>query len=278
MTTDLELQKKKGDFAAMVKRFTPQIAEVMPAHVDPARFARLLMSAASRNPVLLDCDQKTVFLAVLAAAQLGLDPVGSLGSAYILPYKNRKAGRYEAQLIIGYRGLIDLARRSGQVQTIEAHCIHEGDTFEEIYGTERRLRFVPNRNDRGPILGAFAFATLTGGGSQWEVMSRDEIEAIRRGSKGGSTSFSPWSTHWSEMARKTVVRRLCKYLPLSPELVKAVDVEDNGAEAVIDLDPSMFSTEQAPPTPAPTASEALEERLSKAGVKAGELPLGDGGA
>jgi recombination protein RecT len=211
---------------SLLEAAKPSMSQVVPKHVTPERLVKLALVAASRTPLLLQCEPKSIVQGVMTAAQLGLDCGGVLGSAYLVPFKNTKnGGRYEAQLIVGYRGLVDLARRSGEIETIEAHVVYAHDSFEVAYGLDPVLRHVPClTGDAGDPILVYAIARLKDGGRQVEVMTRAEVERIRSRSRAGSSG--PWVTDWSEMARKTVVRRLCKYLPLSPELADALVADE----------------------------------------------------
>ena len=177
----------------------------------------------------------------MQCAQLGLEPGGALGHAYLIPFDKRQKinGRWEtvsteAQLIIGYRGMIDLARRSGQILSISARTVHVNDKFSYSYGLEETLEHSPcETGDRGELTHVYAVARLKDGGVQFEVMSRADVEKVRALSKAGSSG--PWVDHFDEMAKKTVIRRLFKYLPVSIELQKAV-VMDERAEAGLSQD------------------------------------------
>lgn len=211
---------------SLLEAAKPSMSQVVPKHVTPERLVKLALVAASRTPLLLSCEPKSIVQGVMTAAQLGLDCGGVLGSAYLVPFKNQKqGGRYEAQLIVGYRGLVDLARRSGEIETIEAHVVYANDSFEVAFGLDPVLRHVPClTGEHGEPVLVYAIARLKDGGRQVEVMTRSEVERIRSRSRAGSSG--PWVTDWSEMARKTVVRRLCKYLPLSPELADALVADE----------------------------------------------------
>ncbi|KKK49066.1 hypothetical protein LCGC14_3138830, partial [marine sediment metagenome] len=169
-------------------------------------------------------------------------------SAYLVPFNNKVKTRdedgnekeewiKECQLIIGYRGLIDLARRSGEVSKIETRLVYQSDVFEVDYGAVRPLVHRPDYKtlDRGEWYAVWALATFKDGTVQLEVMTRDEVEKIRNRSK--ATGYSPWKSDYGEMSRKTVVRRLCKYLPLSPELAAATLLQagaESGSSNVIE--------------------------------------------
>lgn len=222
----------------MLDKALPQIKLALPRHMSAERMLRVAVTAAQRTPDLLKCDPLSFVGAVVQASQLGLEPDGILGHAYLAPFNNRKTGRKEVQLIAGYRGLIDLARRSGHVATISSHVVHERDKFDFAYGLEDRLEHVPHMDgDKGDPRCVYAVARLRDGGYAFDVMTVDEIERIRKSSK--SANGDAWSNHWGEMARKTVIRRLMKYLPLSPELQKAVALDeaaDAGVAQSLDIE------------------------------------------
>lgn len=221
------------------KSFQAQMAMALPKSLTADRLTRIVMTEVRKTPALLKCNQESFFGAVLQCAQLGLEPGSALGHCYLLPFGNGKAkdGRSNCQLIIGYRGMIDLARRSGQIVSINAYCVHEADEFGYELGLHPDIHHKPSPlAERGPVTYVYAVAVLKGGGVQFEVMSRAEIEAVRAQSKAGKSG--PWVTHWDEMARKTVVRKLFKYLPVSIEAVRAVEIDEktDRGEAVTEND------------------------------------------
>lgn len=219
--------------------FKAQMALALPKTLTADRLTRIVLTECRKTPELRRCNPQSFFGAVLQCAQLGLEPGSALGHCYLLPYGNGKAkdGRPNCQLIIGYRGMIDLARRSGQIVSINAYCVHQADEFVYELGLHPDIKHRPSAMaNRGPVTYVYAVAQLQGGGVQFEVMSRAEIEAVRSQSKAGTRG--PWVTHWEEMARKTVVRRLFKYLPVSTEALRAVEVDEKSdrGEAVTESD------------------------------------------
>lgn len=209
------------------KSFQAQMALALPKTMTAERLTRIVMTECRKVPALMNCNPESFYGAVLQCAQLGLEPGSALGHCYLLPFGNGKdrSGRPNCQLIIGYRGMIDLARRSGQIQSINAYVVHEADEFEYELGLHPNIVHKPSSlAQRGTATFVYAVAVLKGGGVQFEVMSRAEIEAVRKQSKAGNSG--PWSTHWEEMARKTVVRKLFKYLPVSIEAVRAVEIDE----------------------------------------------------
>lgn len=185
------------------KKFQAQMALALPKSMTADRLTRIVMTECRKAPALLKCAPESFYGAVLQCAALGLEPGSALGHCYLLPFGNGKdkSGRPNAQLIIGYRGMIDLARRSGQIVSLSAYCVHEQDTFNYKLGLDPDIEHIPaSVADRGKVTHVYAVAKLKGGGVQFEVMSRAEIEAVRKTSKAGTSG--PWSSHWDEMAKK----------------------------------------------------------------------------
>lgn len=210
-----------------------QLAMALPKHMTADRLARIALTEVRKVPKLAKCDQTSFLGAIMQCAQLGLEPGGALGHAYLLPFDRREKVRgtwqvvgTDVQLIIGYRGMIDLARRSGQIVSIEARAVYAKDDFEVELGLDSRVVHKPawEEADRGPLTFAYAVAKLKDGGVQFDVMSRAEIEKIRARSKAKDNG--PWTTDFDEMAKKTVVRRLFKFLPVSIEIQRAVGLDE----------------------------------------------------
>lgn len=219
----------------MLSKSKNELMSALPKHMDADRLMRIALTTCQRNPVLLECDPKSVIGAIITSAQLGLEPDNILGSAYLIPFYNGRTQRMEAQLIAGYKGLIDLARRSGQIKSITAHIVYENEECELLYGTgDNAIKHIPlPPSERGEkIIGAYAVAYFKDGGYQFEWMWMEDIVKIRdtsknyKGKDGKVIETSVWVQHEEEMIKKTVIRRLCKYLPLSPELSKAVALDE----------------------------------------------------
>lgn len=240
-TAVVQAAKQPTTLLGMVRSpaFQKQMALAMPKSMTPDRLTRIVMTECRKTPALMKCAPESFYGAVLQCAALGLEPGSALGHCYLLPFGNGKdkSGRPNAQLIIGYRGMIDLARRSGQIVSLQAWTVHAQDTFNYQLGLNPDIEHIPaSVADRGPVTHVYAVAKLKGGGLQFEVMSRAEIEKIRSASKAGNSG--PWSSHWDEMAKKTVIRRLFKYLPVSIEAVRAVEIDEktDRGEATTDQD------------------------------------------
>ena len=240
-TAVVQAAKNPTTLLGMIRQpnFQKQMALAMPKSMTPDRLTRIVMTECRKTPALLKCAPESFYGVVLQCAAHGLEPGSALGHCYLLPFGNGKdkQGRPNAQLIIGYRGMIDLARRSGQIVSLQAYCVHEQDTFNYKLGLDPDIEHIPaSVADRGKVTHVYAVAKLKGGGVQFEVMSRAEIEKVRTSSKAGNSG--PWSSHWEEMAKKTVIRRLFKYLPVSIEAVRAVEIDEktDRGEATTDQD------------------------------------------
>lgn len=235
------------------------IAATLPKHVTPERLIKTMLVAANRTPLLLECTQASLLETVNRAAELGLDLSGTLGECYPVPFKNKvkdEQGRdlwvYQCTLIIGYRGFAKLARQSGEIKRIDADIVCANDDFTYQKGSGGKCIFKPNlRSDRGEVIGAYAYVEFKDGGEQFDFMTEDDIEKIRLRSKSGSVQkdneygkkgdpIGAWKTDRPEMAKKTVFRRLAKWLPMSTEkFVEAMDHdnEDFNLSEVLEVTP-----------------------------------------
>ncbi len=272
-TPNGEIQKAapKG-FTAVLEARRDTFVALLPKSADVERFIRSAAFACARNPTLRQCSQESLIAAACTAAELNLDFTPALGLAYMVPYGK------DAQFQIGYRGLMTLAMREGAARSFEAHCVFENDEFEHEMGTEPRITHKRPQlgQARGKFVGAYAVVTLANGIKQADVMDLAEIEAIRTRSKAGNGG--PWKTDYSEMAKKTVVKRLCKYLNLTPTIGKALeqDNEDTELNGGGDDRPSNTSrlrqVIEQPNGPAIDTSEA-QEPASTQGEEDPEIPF-----
>lgn len=209
------------------------LAAVLPKHVSADRMLKIALGALRTTPKLMNCSVESLMGAVVHCSQLGLEPNTPLGHAYLIPFENRKRGVTEVQIVLGYKGLIDLARRSGQIVSIAAHEVCAKDEFEYSYGLEETLVHKPAMGARGPVIAFYAVAKLVGGGHAFEVMSAEQINEIRDASQNYKFArdkrSTVWGQHYAEMGRKTVLRRLVKYLPVSIELASAAALDELNA-------------------------------------------------
>lgn len=211
---------KSPTMQSYIKRMEKEIKNALPAVITPERFTRIVLSAISANPDLGKCTPQSFLGAMMTSAQLGLEVNTPLGQAYVLPYKNK--GVLEAQFQIGYKGLIDLAYRSGEVEAIQAHVVHENDHFECEYGLDPKLVHRPAEKDRGEPVKVYAVFKTKSGGYGFEVMSMDDVRRhATKCSKAYSSNYSPWKTSFEEMAKKTVLKRVLKYAPLKSDFIRA---------------------------------------------------------
>lgn len=217
------LEKMKGEIAA-----------ALPKHVTPDRMARIALTEIRTNPKLLECTIESLLAAVMKASQLGLEP-GLIGHCYFVPFENRKTGKTEVQFITGYRGKIDLIRRSGQVSTINAVLVYENDDIEINLGEQTIRHKFRFNNNRGRLIGVYGIAVMKDGSRHIEPMTIDEVEEIKRRSK--AKDFGPWKTDYQEMVRKTVIHRMSKYLPMSVE--SATQLAEQEAEEFDDKKPAL---------------------------------------
>ena len=217
--------------------FKKQIANALPKFFDTDRFVRSAISDFRLNPALQECSVPSVLGFYMQAAMCGLEPSSVLGQCYPVPFNNRKTGSKEAQFILGYRGMASIARRSGEVLSIDAKIVHEKDTFELVYGLEANITHIPYlEGDPGAMIGAYCVVRFKDGSHQFEYMPKFKIDEHRRRSKSGS--YGPWVTDYEEMAKKTVFRSIFKWLPISIEAANAERADAN----VVNYNPAPTST------------------------------------
>jgi recombination protein RecT len=213
----------------LIERSEPEIAKALGDTIGVERFARVVKTELRRTPKLLECSPESLLGAMMLAAQLGLEP-GPLGQVYLVPFKK------QVEFVVGYRGYIDLAYRSGQVKDIAAALVHAGDEFSYQHGTSPKLTHVPE----GPagkreIDAAYAVARLRTGGTVFVVTYGDDWEKARKASAAGAKNLGPWVEHRAAMIRKTAVRRLEPMLPKSPLFTQAVERDEAPAPEPVEL-------------------------------------------
>lgn len=251
--------KKIGDalrHPEMLQRFN----DAVPRHLSPDRMLRVMAQAVYKTPRLAECNMMSLLGAMLSLASLGLEPNNPLGQAYLIPFekrkKNEQTGRwesdgYDVQIVVGYRGLIDLARRSGAMVSIHADVVYEKDDFTFEYGSNMHLRHVPkeSREGRQPIW-AYCHVKLKDG-EAFEVLPYEEVLRIRDNAEGYKSAkrakdrapegaavkaydSNPWVAYEHEMAAKTMIRRVAKRLPLTIEFATAVNLDEASDRRNID--------------------------------------------
>lgn len=234
--------------AAFFESNKSAMAAMLPKHMDADRMVKIALRALRTTPKLMECTLESLMGAVVTCSQLGLEPQTPLGHVYLIPFNGRRKinGRWQdftdVQVVIGYKGMIELARRSGQIESISARVVYKNDDFDIAYGTEDTIVHKPHLGGpRGDMIGVYAVAKLKGGGIQFEFLTLSEIREIRDGSQGYQAAMrarsenrrgeNPWIDDEPEMARKTAIRRLFKYLPMSIELASAVALDERGERA-----------------------------------------------
>ena len=247
---------EKKTMQAYIKAMEPAIKKALPSVITPERFTRMVLSALSSTPKLAECSPQSFLAAMMTAAQLGVEPNTALGQAYLLPYRNH--GQMECQFQLGYKGLIDLAYRSGEVSVIQAHTVYENDVFEYELGMDPKLRHVPAKADRGEAVAYYAMFKTKDGGYGFEVMSVDDVQRhAQRYSKSYGSGSSPWRSNFDEMAKKTVLKRALKYAPLKSDFVRGV-AQDETIKA--ELSDEMYAV------PDETVFEAEGEEIGSTAV------------
>ena len=229
----------KVTMADYIKKMESAIRAALPTTITPERFTRIVFTALSSNPTLQKTTPESFIGAMMQAAQLGLEPNTQLGQAYLIPYYSNKKKAYECSFQLGYKGLIDLAYRSGQVVTIQAHVVYENDDFIYSFGLEPELKHVPARTDRGEPIYVYGMFRTKDGGYGFEVMSMDDIRT--HGTKHSKTyENGPWVDNFEEMAKKTVIKKALKYAPLKSEFMRGIS-SDETIKTELSEDMSMVS-------------------------------------
>ena len=215
---------KSMNIADMIKVLEPEIRKALPSVITPER-----LSAINNTPKLAECTPISFLAALMNAAQLGLEPNTPLGQAYLIPFQNK--GNLECQFQLGYKGLINLAYRNEQLQTIQAQCVYANDEFEYELGLNSKLYHEPALEERGEMVAVYALFKLQNGGYGFEVMSKQDIDNYaQKYSKAINSSFSPWKSAYTEMAMKTVIKRVLRYAPLKTDFLRAVATDETMAE------------------------------------------------
>jgi len=215
------VSKKEGKpktITQWIEAMKPEIEKALPNVITVERFARMALTAIRVNPKLGNCKPVSLMAALMQAAQLGLEPNTPLGQAYLIPYGD------EAQFQIGYKGMIDLAHRSGEFKSIYAHEVHENDEFDYQYGLHQDLKHKPAAKDRGEVIGYYAVYHLQNGGFGFVYMSKEDVENhAKKFSQAYKKGWSsPWKDNFDAMAKKTVIKKLLKYAPLSVEFSRQI--------------------------------------------------------
>lgn len=257
MTTDMTTsskqqlstaQKQEADFKSYLMRGVDSLRRVASKFMDPQRLVSIALVARARTPLLMKCSNESILLSLMQAAEMGLEPNTPLQHAALVPRKNKQTGGYECQFMPMYRGLIELGRRSGVLRTARAVPIYTCDEYAIVEGLVHTIEHKPHFThadfgDPSKVVMIYAVAQLVGGDIEWTYMTTPQIRRIQNRSPAGSSG--PWQTDWEEMAKKTVIRRLAKMLPLSNELAKAIEIGGDGDDEHEGVDLSMVAAAAA---------------------------------
>lgn len=277
--TAIKQAEKPKNVRDLLEARMGEIQKVLPSVISPQQFLRLALNALQTTPHLMECTMPSFYGAIMQCAQLGLKPNVN-GEAYLIPFKNnKKGGIYECQFIVGYKGLMLLARRSGEVANIDAQTIYENDEFELSYGFDPVLVHKPClKGDRGKPVGFYATVLLKDGGKSAHYMMLEDAQKYgKRYSKAYNNS--PWVTDFEAMAKKSCLRQVLKYAPMSTDVDRAIDADNHVLKfeenkeidgAFIEID------EDDEPTPDDIAEAATDEiQTDEDGVVLDSVPLED---
>lgn len=235
-----------GEFQGFLREATPALVAVLARGGDVERLKRIALTSAMLNPELVTCDRKSYMTALLRCAQDGLLPDGR--EAVILPFRDKKSGRTQAQYLPMIAGVLKRLRNSGELATITAHCVYGSDNFAYHMGDDERIEHTRAVTvARGAFIAAYAIATLRDGSIYREVMTAEEIDQARQVSR--AADGPAWSKWFSEMARKTVLRRLAKRLPSSADLDRMLDMEPDAHRALSQRPVDAYLGKQLPDDP-----------------------------
>lgn len=209
-------EKKEKTIYDVIESGKAQFAAALPKHMSGDKFIRVAITCIRQNPKLAACSQPSLLGAFMTAAQLGLEP-GVLGQCYLIPYGN------ECNFQLGYKGMIELLRRTGQLSDIYAYPVYSNDEFSIEYGLERTLKHVPafsNPDGRGEVTGFYSVAILKDGTRAFEYMTKNEVKEHEEKYRKGKFKNKVWDDNFVEMALKTVTKKMLKWLPISVEMIE----------------------------------------------------------
>lgn len=245
--TTAEKPKTIRDLIASDK-FKDQVSLALPKHCTPDRFARVALTALNRTPKLAECTQQSLLQCLMDLSALGLEPDGR--RAHLIPYGDK------ATLVIDYKGLVELAIRSGEISTIHADVVCENDVFVFNMGRIEKHE-IDFKKPRGNMYAAYSHVVMKDGSVKDEVMGKEDIDAIRKRSR--SANSGPWVTDYNEMAKKTSFRRCSKWLPLSAELREKIEKDDEPLNVTPDAARSEPLNPFTPPEPPVIEAETARD-------------------
>jgi recombination protein RecT len=265
MTTALQKNAPQTDtLEAMFQRAAPDFAKLAPAYLDVGRMLRIALNARAKTPALAQCSKQSFIAAMMQCSEMGLEPIGA-GGAHLVPFRNKKTDELEVTVIPDWRGLISLAKRTGQIKHAYAKIIYKGDFVDYEEGDTPKLIHKPDLESNGEAVAAYCVVILPDDTHTIELMRGSEIDGIKSRSKAKESG--PWVTDELEMWKKTVVKRALKPFASSPQMQTAISL-DNEAVGLIDLHAKPVAMPEAlPPAPTqaalppkPTKSEKVDEK------------------
>lgn len=231
---------------------TPQFAAALPKHVSPERFVRVMMTAVQTTPALLNADRRTLFASAMKASQMGLLPDGREGA--IVTFKD------QCQFMPMVAGVMKMVRNSGEISTWSVQAVYENDNFDFCLGDEEHITHKPALSGRGKLIAVYSIVSMKDGEKSREVMSVEDVNGIRARSRSGGSG--PWVTDFAEMAKKTVVRRHAKRLPLSTDIDGAIREDDE--LFMPPTEPQQEAPQAAPAQAAPKRPSRLQKVAEQA--------------
>lgn len=247
--------------AGVIESMRGELAKALPRHITIDHFLRVALTEVRQTPRLAECSTPSLLGSLMTAARLGLEPGGPLGQFYLTPRKVK--GQWTVVPIVGYQGLRDLAYRSGQVDSVQAVLVRDGDRFRRGADEARGIWFeweppgdLDDDDDQRPVRGVLAVARIKGAGTVWRYLTRSKIE--ERKARGSAGDSGPWATDWDEMASKTGLRALSKDLPKSAALAIASQVDEQVQEwrpGTPTAGALAAATDGPPPAPAEPAQQ-----------------------
>jgi len=244
--TDVEKQQAVQKYETIKKMFLKddvkkRIQQVIPQFVNAQRLFEVSVTMLRENQDLLKCSQESLIAGIMGILKLGLDPV--LKQVHLVPFWNGRTKRFEAQMIIDYKGYLVLARRSGEVADVSVGHRHEKDHWRMVKGTTELLEHIPAEGERGEYLGSYVvFFFKDGGKPSFEYMTKGEIDKRKGISQTGKKDEGPWKDWEEEMRAKTVLRHHIKYIPVATEdMQRASELDDRSVigETQLDLLPDL---------------------------------------
>lgn len=251
----IEQRQKIKTIRELLDKQKGEIAKALPRHLTPDAMLRTVYTTLQSNPKLMECTPESLLRAVMLSSQMGLLPDGISGQSYFIPYKNKDNGwALEVQFQLGYKGNLELARRSGQVARVDVQTVYEHDQFEYAFGLNPKLDFTPSEEaDRGKKKFVYALVVLKDGSPYYDVWSVNRINA-HRNQYSQQPNGKAWTGSWDSMAGKTVLNHVLKFCPMSIEYQRAVALD-----AMADMGmPQNLDMELLVPNTVPLIAETVE--------------------